>query len=563
MFKELLDVSSLSLYKSSSGALHFQSITILVPPDWKDSSCGVSIRIPGADTPYAPADIYIEKPGSVGGYLPLAAQSSGCGVGGDYISLPHTFISNQNITDRQARQFLHEWSKFRYGIFDESGYAGDSLYPVYYRKDGKILPTVTHNGILDGIWLQNGEMCDPTVSSECVFTPELSSDINCSLGNGLNLANSYRYCNSSEYRTVPTKHAVLCSGRSAQEVIRSHADFIKVQSGIDPGIDLKPEIRIVRGPPTKFVLAIDTSATMNDHWRWIVKAAHKFIRYDMPVNSNLAILTFNDRAKIEHPLIEVTSDDIRGRLADLIPVKYHLSTGERSCIGCVVESVFKDVLKNNMAGAHIILVTHGNREVNTVEMSQMKNLVLSNNAKLSSIIVPSDHVGPLSNIAELSHGLNFQLQDTGHSMDFLFQLNLAFSSILRSENIYPTELPELVHQAEYYSGDEETSEGTFIIDSSLGRDTMFGIYVKDEEDHLIKSVQFTDARGNVYGPFSKMSSSFDRVNLKTINYIGQVPPFGDVSILFMLTPLPILSVPSPPPPPRLINPINQQILYNI
>ena len=526
----MLDVSSLSLHKSSSGLFYFQSITVLVPADWKDSSCGVSIRGPGADTPYAPADIYIEKPGAVGGYLPLTQQSSGCGVGGDFISLPHTFISNQNITDRQARQFVHEWSKFRYGIFDESGFAGDSVYPGYYRRDGKPLPAVSHNGILGGMWLKNGEACDPTESAECIFTPEPTDEITCSLGNGLNLANSYRYCNSSEFKTTSTKQAVLCQGLSAQDVISRHADFIKVQSGTGSGIDLTPEIRIVRGPPTKFVLAIDTSATMNDHWRWIVKAAHKFIRYDMPVNSNLAVLTFNDKAKIEHPLIEVTSDDIRGRLADLIPVKYHLSTGERSCVACLVQTVFKDVLKNNMAGAHIILVTHGNREINTVEMTEMKNLVINNNAKLSSIIIPSDRNEFFGNIADLSQGLNYQLSDTGHSMDFLFQMNSAFSSILRQESIYPTEIPELVHQAEYYSGDEGLSEGRFIIDATLGRDTMFGIYVKDEEDHLIRSVQFTDSRGNVYGPFSKMSSSFDRVNLKTINYIGQVPPFGDVSI---------------------------------
>ena len=30
--------------------------------------------------------------------------------------------------------FVHEWSKFRYGVFEEFGYPGDPLYPMFYYK---------------------------------------------------------------------------------------------------------------------------------------------------------------------------------------------------------------------------------------------------------------------------------------------------------------------------------------------------------------------------------------------------------------------------------------------
>ena len=52
-----------------------------------------------------------------------------------------------------------------------------------------------------------------------------------------------------------------------------------------------------------------------------------------------------------------------------------------------------------------------------------------------------------------------------------------------------------------FSGTTGVSSGNFLIDSTLGRDTQFGIYVEDEEDHLIKSVRFTDSKGRNYGPF--------------------------------------------------------------
>ncbi len=69
----------------------------------------------------------------------------------------------------------------------------------------------------------------------------------------------------------------------------------------------------------------------------------------------------------------------------------------------------------------------------------------------------------------------------------------------------------------------------------MGRQTEFGVYVEDDEDHQIKSVEFTDADGTAYGPFTKMSSTYDVVNFKTINFnVGEEPPFDDVSFFIIL-----------------------------
>jgi hypothetical protein len=46
-----------------------------------------------------------------------------------------------------------------------------------------------------------------------------------------------------------------------------------------------------------------------------------------------------------------------------------------------------------------------------------------------------------------------------------------------------------------------------------------------------RSISFVDGLGKNYGPFLRTSSSFDLVNLKTINFpSGQAPPFNAVSI---------------------------------
>ena len=71
-----------------------------------------------------------------------------------------------------------------------------------------------------------------------------------------------------------------------------------------------------------------------------------------------------------------------------------------------------------------------------------------------------------------------------------------------------------------------------MIDSMLGRDSLFGVLVEDDENHHIKSVTFTDHQGAVFGPFTKMSSQLDDINLKTINFpVGLRPPFDEVSHL--------------------------------
>lgn len=530
--KALLDTSSLVLNGAVSGLAYFHGVTVVVPSSWRDGKCGVSIKSPNRKTPYRTPDIILGSQHPVHGDRPFTQQSKGCGRPGDFIYLPHTYLTNQNITRTKANLFVHQWAKFRYGIFDEEGFSGDKLYPSYYKRDGQIMPTGSSNVPLKGTWMRENDECDPASEEHCFFVADTSNkDVTCSLGHQHDLPNVVRYCNSSRQNLSPTKHTVLCQGQSAMDVIMSHSDFAAIRVDNEPQKHITPEIKIVREPTTKYILVIETSVSMatNDHWTWINKAAHKFIRYDLPVNSNLAIVTFNDKAKIEHPMVQVTSDAVRARLADTIPGKYHLSMGDHTCTSCAIRKTLDQLLQQNVAGAHIILVSSGNKNSETPQdREKIEKFVIEDHVKISTITTPSlRQLHFYDRLSQKSGGTSFQLSDTGYAMDMLYDLNNAFSRILEDDSIAPAETPQIVHKAEHYSGDANNSKGNFVIDETLGRDTLFGIYVEDEEDHLIKSVEFTDSRGTVYGPFTKMSSTFDLVNLKTINYVGHVPPFGD------------------------------------
>ena len=102
-------------------------------------------------------------------------------------------------------------------------------------------------------------------------------------------------------------------------------------------------------------------------------------------------------------------------------------------------------------------------------------------------------------------------------------------NIIALDNNESANYPVTLYHKYITSDNSEAINGTFLIDADLGRDTEFGIFVEDDEDHQIKSVTFQDSESNIYGPFTTMSSFYDSVNLKTINFnVGEIPPFDEV-----------------------------------
>ena len=348
---------------------------------------------------------------------------------------------------------------------------------------------------------------------------------------------------------------MLCGGRSALSLVRSHEDVLRTRRARPrspaPGLRLT----VAREAAPRYVLALDTSARMaaTGRWAWVRKAAHRFIRASLPVSSSLAVLTFARAAvRLEHAMVAVTSDQVRTVLADTIPGRYHLEDTEDAAADSIavsadsVASVLDTAasLTSDLAGLHVILVTTAAAS-SPDQQRRVEDSLASSSIKLSTIIVPSQTTRPHQNyeatafydtISQQSGGRSFKLTETGYGIDLLVGLNQAFSQVLRAEapRLEAGEIAETVHMSEHYSNnnnnnsEDSESAGAFVIDESLGRDTIFGIYVQDEEDHLIKSVTFRDSDGNTYGPFTKMSSALDPFNIKTINYVGEEPPFGNV-----------------------------------
>ena len=502
LFQNLLEHSSPVLEKAVQDQVYFRSATVIIPSSWSSSGyCGDFPLEDGGLTPGTGADIVVSR--HVSDHVPSTHQSQGCGQPGHVISLPHTFLFNTSLNISQHHHtFVHLWAKYRYGIFDQSSFTGDPLYP-------QTVPTVAHNEVL-------------TVAGE--VHEELDEEKSCSP----NLVNTSRYCD----RPGPTKHNIICDGKHVINVIKSHPDFLRSKVKT---IDKSLSLRLVQETiEPRYVLVLETSGQMaaSDHWTWVRKAAHKFIRYDLPVNSYLAVLSVSStNVSLEHGLVQVDSESVRTVLADTIPGRYHLDTGHvaGTCLTCVLRTVSQ--IAGQHQGLDLIFVTV-NHPVRNHKQRQIMDLAAKLNMRVSNIVVPvethsNNNMKFYDDLSEATHGVSYILPSSQWNIDLLFGLNTAFSQILK--NGKSNDSAEIVHTAEYFTDNlDNESEGVFVIDETLGRDSLFGIYTSDEEDHLIKSVTFEDSDGQIYGPYTKISSTLDPFNIKTINYVGEEAPFNKV-----------------------------------
>ena len=127
---------------------------------------------------------------------------------------------------------FREWSKYRYGVFPESGFQdGDRLYPHLYSEGNE---TKTNRGCIDD-----------------TMTP---------------------YCplDGSYNRRAPTKQNLLCKERSALETILSHPDFKREDENateISTGY-AAPKFTYFTPAPNRVSLVLERTAAMGVNGRW-------------------------------------------------------------------------------------------------------------------------------------------------------------------------------------------------------------------------------------------------------------------------------------------------------
>ena len=182
---------SAQMYKSTGGRASVRQVTVALPKTWNTDTMACSLQQPLTSVaPPIKSHVTVARGHPVFGSRPWAQQSQGCGKPGDNIQLGADMLSaaSNDTHAFTARLLLAEWTKFRWGVFEEHGHYGDTLYPPLFRDPN------THR-------LRPNECSDPTRPQE-------------------------PFCSSEQHLPeAPTKHNALCGGRPAWDIIMQSQDF--------------------------------------------------------------------------------------------------------------------------------------------------------------------------------------------------------------------------------------------------------------------------------------------------------------------------------------------------
>jgi hypothetical protein len=121
---------SKSLHEALGGKAYFRSVTVMLPLNWPDHCVG-HLRVITSSQGETP-DVHIGLPHPVHGDALWTQQSQGCGRPGDAIFASYRLFQEPRDL---SKELTKQWSKYRYGVFDEVGYVGDAVYPSCYASE--------------------------------------------------------------------------------------------------------------------------------------------------------------------------------------------------------------------------------------------------------------------------------------------------------------------------------------------------------------------------------------------------------------------------------------------
>ncbi|XP_068228180.1 calcium-activated chloride channel regulator 1-like [Palaemon carinicauda] len=476
--KSVLREFSNILWSSTEGRAYLRQVTVALPPSWRTDSLTCSLLTPV--TPLSvPLDSYIHvtSPHPVFGVRPWTQQSQGCGHHGDYIQIGGDLLraTTNNTYDHVAQLLMAEWSKFKWGVFEERGYPDDQLYPMTFRDP------ITNNPLPNRCTKQNFIL---------PFCPT-----------------------SSHIPEAPTKHNAQCIGRSAWDIIEHSEDFIngsnKITNGTTPQL---PSFTFVQESPPRFVLVVEDTAVMNlqQRWEFVRKAVRRVMVYDVPDGAHVALVIFNSQAKTTAPLMKMESlSDVRQRVGSSLPRNPSPVPESNKCILCGLQQGLRalNIDSPGATGATVILVTTGKGTASQDELDEMERLALQHRVRVEAVIYPvTENRGTattthgLESLIKATGGSSFTVMDEGVGNDskvnmMVALMNALFSAVRHSSLPGTSKVPVLIHSNAYPGGIASMATGSFTLDESLGPSARFSVFYYDL-NHVGNTVQLTSPSGH-------------------------------------------------------------------
>ncbi|KAK8758773.1 hypothetical protein V5799_003591, partial [Amblyomma americanum] len=400
--KSALSNSSAFLHRATRGYVHLRDITIALPPHWPPAEHGDA---PASLRAHAPIRIVSDE----GSRWPRTVQPRPCGQPGEYILMPVNAIRHPRADYLMA----HEWAHLRYGVFDEFGAPGDSLYPAVYKRGGQTLSNTCSARIVTSPQKQDGSPCgiiEGALEEDCIdFEPVAElTDARSSVMFLPPLPTVDSFCDDSSELAhnadAPSPQNALCDGRSTWSVISATEDIRRLR-GPSP---LQPtRFRVVRSGsrPGRLVVAMDVSGSMaqGDRLVQLRRAVGRFLEDTTPDNTvEVSLVAFNQRARVVAPLTKLNAT-VRKRLRETaLPV----TVGGWTSLGAGLNAALKILESAGSEGSAVLLITDGEENRPPFLASVLPALV-SARVTLYALAVTAEAQATLDKVAQDTGGRAF------------------------------------------------------------------------------------------------------------------------------------------------------------
>ncbi|GFS82307.1 calcium-activated chloride channel regulator 2 [Nephila pilipes] len=365
---------------------------------------------------------------------PYTLQNDACGRPGLRIHIPEEFLSSKD-TDK-AKTLVKEWAKYRYGVFDESGFVGDELYPECYTIPGTDLIEVTDCSDKEIVYNFRKNSKDPAL---CNPVPAYGKNnhVTSSLMSKTELPQVTQFCDDNSHPhnvNLPTKQNFLCREQSTWKVISQHQDFKFKPIGKKKKIESLISFKYAMEPEMRLIVAVDTSNNMlqNDRLDMVRNAFSYFVLYNIPEYSVVGLK--NLKNKDSSPLlVSIKTPADAEMLIDAFPEAYG---EEEVCIHCGIEQALQ-TLKPQSGNSQGQIVIISATDIDESRTKSLQNTLLKNEIKLHVLYFKQRLRGApfLQKLAEVSQGFFYYIPDNFKSDSSVSSLTLiyeAFRSIYKS-----------------------------------------------------------------------------------------------------------------------------------
>lgn len=536
--KKMFEDGSQVLFEATRKRAFFRKVTIVVPPSWEKREDYLTTNMSGL---LSTAALRVDLPHPEHGDIPYTLQLGGCGESGAYIHLTPTYTAlmygDFNSTfGSPGKVLVHEWSHFRWGVFDEYGEHGSASPAFYIGEDQQVHVTGCTQDLKGWMRSLDGGQCHADTSgmpdARCRFFPAENNNVTGSFMNLYFLDSVTQFCDNDTIPHnfwAPNTHNLQCGGQSVWGVITQHEDFknanfpTKVSS---PSI-LKPEFRVVQEAAKekpRFILLLDLSSSMDQFMAQLYQAVVRFVRDLIPNESEVAVVSFANKSELHVNFTRVQYN--REEIVKKLPITYNkdgftaIGGALQFCLQLVEESHVKS------EGLMIILITDGEQTILPLVEEVLPDV------KRAGIVINTVSFGP-----NATDSLESWAQETGggsyyHSTGSRGSLSsldaLLFDAIKSSDKDEMKQLQQVHRDVVFVKpGLKNYVVGEVVLDSTVGHETRFTFTENIDLYNLFSIVvNLTSPTGEEYGRGS--DSSIYRVDniTRTITFTFQEAQVG-------------------------------------